>query len=318
MLTAATARARALIATSVAVLLAGTAGPVDAAVDDAKPMTLDHAVRAVRAGRDIERAVAALDAYARQGNGRACVLLGTMLLEGTLVPKNAPLGLAFVRLGSETTDLVFNQSVQQKVLNLVLLHESTMSGAELIASDRLVGSIIEDTNRYLLEQYGEALAAALHARPAAISPAILFGAERIQLPLPAAGGAHPFARRGCAASAGPQCPPLPPNDGRTSCTGDIGLVDMSPSRRGSRHVVVPTYPTAARRAGTEGTVTIAAHLDSSGLLCSATVIDPRESTRTLAAAALDAAVRSQFDPATRDGEPVESLRLLVFNFVLTD
>jgi TonB family C-terminal domain len=93
---------------------------------------------------------------------------------------------------------------------------------------------------------------------------------------------------------------------------------MSPSRRAGRHAVMPTYPIAARRAGTEGTVTIVAHLDSSGLLCSATVIDPRKPSRTLATAALDAAVRSQFDPAVRNGQPVESLRLLVFNFVLTD
>lgn len=313
---AAIARPRALVAAYAALLPAWVAFPAAAADVGAEPMSFERAASSVRAERDIEQAVAALDRHARQGHGRARVLLGTMLLEGTLVPRNAPLGLAFVRLGAETSDEVFNQSVQQKIANLLLHHQSAMSGAELIASDRLVGDIVDDTNRYLLEEYGDTLALALPARPVAIVPTIQFGAGTVQLTLPTAGDTNPSVRRGCATATGSTCPPSTRSEGRATCTGEIGPADLGASGRGTKHFVMPNYPDSARSAGIEGTLSVLAHVDTSGLVCSAAIVGPRETRKALADATLDAVVRWQLDPARHMGQPVESVRLLRFEFVL--
>jgi protein TonB len=82
---------------------------------------------------------------------------------------------------------------------------------------------------------------------------------------------------------------------------------------------MPTYPVTARRDGIEGTITVAAHVDSSGLLCSASVVGTRHSSmRSLAGAALDAMARWRLEPARRAGKPVESVRLLAVHFKLTN
>ena len=82
-------------------------------------------------------------------------------------------------------------------------------------------------------------------------------------------------------------------------------------------MVEPTYPRAARRAGHQGRVLIDAEILSSGRVGNATVLES-SGYANLDEAALKAAEKSRFNPASREGIPIESSKQLVFRFVLEE
>jgi TonB family protein len=274
-----------------------------------EPMSFDRAVDLLRARRQVPDAVSTLETHAMRGDGRSRLLLGTLLLEGELVPADLPRGLAFVRLGAETTDDLFNASVRKKVSDMTMRYESGMTGRQLLESDRIAGAILAETTRHFLECIEAPLATLTSAKAIAVQPAIRFAEERVIVSLPQEVAGQ--ARLGCAAAPGPGCPAAKAADATARCTGEIVHFDPNWEPGSSPHIKHPTYPAAARRHGITGTVTVAAHVAPDGLLCSATVVSlPSEDARSLATATLDAMRYWRVDPALRDGRPVESLRLL--------
>lgn len=294
---------------------AGPAGATAGVIEET--MSFDRAVDLLRARRQVPEAVSALEAHAMRGDGRSRLLLGTLLLEGELVPADLPRGLAFVRLGAETTDDIFNASVRRKVSDMTMRYESGMTGRQLIESDRIAGAILAQTTQYFLDCIESSLATLTPAKAVAVQPAIRFAEERVVVSLPHESTGH--ARLGCAAAPGPGCPSREPLDATVGCSGEIVHLDPAWEPRPSAYVKPPTYPAAARRRGTTGTVTVAAHVAPNGLLCSATVVTlPSADAHPLATATLDAMRYWRVDPALSQGRPVESLRLLGVTFRLTN
>jgi TonB family protein len=281
-----------------------------------KLMSLDQAVELLLAREQVPEAVAALEARARRGDGRSSLLLGTLLLEGHLAPADLPRGLAFVRLGARTHDPFYNASIRRKVIDLAFAYESRMSGRELIESDRILGGVTADINRHFLECIGTSLAPLTSGTPVAIGPTIRFAEEPVRVALPKESAGR--ARLGCAAVADAKCPDG--DDAPVGCTGEIVHIDEDWVAQPPSHLVHPKYPVDARRKGTSGPVSVAAHFAANGLLCSAVVValPSEDAADSLAKAALDAMRYWKMDPATRDGRPVESLRLLTATFVLTN
>jgi TonB family protein len=304
------------LAATLAMACAVFTGPASTAASGAgEPMSLDRAVELLLARKQVAEAVAALESRARQGDGRSSLLLGTLLLEGHLAPADLPRGLAFVRLGARTHDPFYNATIRKKVVDLASAYESRMSGRQLIESDRILGEVMVDINRHFLECIGSSLASLTSGTPVAIEPTIRFAEEPVRVSRPKESDGH--ARLGCAAAPDSSCPDG--DDPTVACTGEIVHIDEDWVSRPASHIVQPKYPADARRKGTSGAVSVAAHVATNGLLCSAVVVAlPSEDADSLAKATLDAIRYWKVDPATRDGQPVESLRLLTATFVLTN
>ena len=293
------------------------AGPVSTAGSGGQElMSLDRAVELLLDRKQVPEAVAALEARARRGDGRSSLLLGTLLLEGHYSPVDLPRGLAFVRLGAKTHDPFYNASIRKKVIDLASAYESRMSGRQLIESDRILGGVMADIKGHFLECIGTSLAPLTSGTPISIEPTIRFAEEPVRVALPQESAGR--ARLGCAAAPDAKCPKG--DDASVACTGEIVHIDEDWVSRPPSHLVRPRYPVDARRKGTSGPVSVAAHFAANGLLCSAVVValPSEDAADSLARAALDAIRYWKVDPATRDGRPVESLRLLTATFVLTN
>jgi len=82
------------------------------------------------------------------------------------------------------------------------------------------------------------------------------------------------------------------------------------------HKSVPGYPEQARKKGTQGTVVVDLHIDASGRVGDSRVVQGQPDGLSEAA---ESAVRDWvFEPATRDGEPVDVLYLVTVAFRLSD
>lgn len=99
----------------------------------------------------------------------------------------------------------------------------------------------------------------------------------------------------------------PPPKAEPRCTE--ALVKTKPLE-----VPSPLYPEAAREAGVAGKVRVELHLDASGAVISAKVVDGLGSG--LDEAALDAARAATFEPARRCGDAVASTFVLAIRFTL--
>lgn len=77
----------------------------------------------------------------------------------------------------------------------------------------------------------------------------------------------------------------------------------------------PAYPETAREQGIEGLVRVQVTIGKSGAMCKAIAVSS-DTTGLLEQATLDAIVRWEFEPATRDGVPVPSKLWVPFQFNL--
>ncbi len=92
-------------------------------------------------------------------------------------------------------------------------------------------------------------------------------------------------------------------------------VAMAASEAPTRsHQVAPTYPPAALAAGFEGTVTLSASVLKDGTVGSVEVVDCDHPNLGFEKAASSALGQWQFEPATLDGLPVESISLVRLHF----
>ncbi len=82
------------------------------------------------------------------------------------------------------------------------------------------------------------------------------------------------------------------------------LADSSPA---------PQYPPAALRRGERGTVVVRVDVDANGMPGGVTLVQ-RSGSRALDRAAMEAVRRWRFQPATRDGQPVEGSLEIPFDF----
>jgi TonB family protein len=81
--------------------------------------------------------------------------------------------------------------------------------------------------------------------------------------------------------------------------------------------VTPEYPPAAQAAGFEGSVSVAAVVNTDGSVGVVEVIDCSSPNLGFEAAAIDAIRQWRFEPATEDGEAVDAVYAYVFHFHAT-
>lgn len=105
----------------------------------------------------------------------------------------------------------------------------------------------------------------------------------------------------------PAAPPLPL--GPVTMAGELSVA--CPQR------TAPSYPPTSRRLGEEGTVVLRVELDEQGKVCAARVSSSSGFAR-LDTAALDAVRNWHCNPAQRAGQPVRSVALQPFKFILQE
>jgi len=105
----------------------------------------------------------------------------------------------------------------------------------------------------------------------------------------------------------PAAPPLPV--GPVTLAGELSVA--CPQR------TPPSYPPTSRRLGEEGTVILRVELDEQGKVCAARVSSSSGFAR-LDTAALDAVRNWHCNPAQRAGQPVRSVALQPFKFILQE
>ena len=69
------------------------------------------------------------------------------------------------------------------------------------------------------------------------------------------------------------------------------------------HSTAPVYPTTAKQAGISGDVVIAAQIDKAGNVASMKIVSGQPTLQTAAMAALK---QWKYQPATLDGEPIQT------------
>lgn len=265
---------------------------------------------------DPRAAASMLDGLARLGDLRAQMLLGAMLIEGKEVPRNGPLGLAFLQIAAAQADWMFDGSIGKDVEALVQRYQRAMTGPELLEADRLASDITMEMDREKLAELRPALQRYTDEPAVRALPNIAFATEPVQIsePTPVAGGQ--LLALGCAKDRGPGCVGAPAASTPGQCTGRLLASDTPPNSRGEgARVPPPVYPASLRRAGKDGTVVLLAHIDGSGWICSAIVSRGAGDAR-LDAAALENVRQWKFVPATKAGVPVEALKSFQVTFRL--
>lgn len=256
---------------------------------------------------DSKAAAAMLDQLARAGDIRAQMLLGAMLIEGSQVPQNRSLGLAFLQVAAARADWMFDGNTGDEIQALARRYQLAMSGRELLEADRLAGGITVDIDRNTLAELRPALLRYTDEPAVRALPNIAFASETVQIAdvKPVADGQ--LVGLGCAGGRGPGCVGAPPLGTPGQCAGRLLASDTPAKSRGEgARIPPPVYPVDLRRAGKEGSVRLLAHIDSSGWVCTAIVSRGAADAR-LDAAALESVRQWKFVPATKAGEPVEAL-----------
>jgi TonB family protein len=261
-------------------------------------------------------AASMLDGLARLGDVRAQMLLGAMLIEGKEVPRNGPLGLAFLQVAAAQSEWMFGGNTSNQVEALVQRYQLAMTGQELLEADRLARDITMETDREKLAELRPALQRYTDEQAVRARPNIAFEKEPVQIaePTPVADGQ--LMGFGCARERGPGCVGVTAVNTPGLCSGRLMVSDTPPNSRGEgARVPPPVYPVSLRRAGKDGTVVLLAHIDSSGWVCS-TIVSRSAGDARLDAAALETVRQWRFVPATKGGVPVEALTSFQVTFRL--
>lgn len=265
---------------------------------------------------DPRAAASMLEGLARLGDMRAQMLLGAMLIEGKEVPRNGPLGLAFLQVAAAQSEWMLGGDTSDQLEALVQRYQHAMTGREMLEADRLASGIMMEMDREKLAELQPALQRYTDEPAVRVRPNIAFGTEPVQIaePTPVADGQ--LLGLGCARERGPGCVGAPAANTPGQCTGRLLATDTPPNSRGEgARVPPPVYPVSLRRAGKDGTVVLLAHIDGSGWVCSAIVSRGAGDAR-LDAAALENVRQWKFVPATKAGVPVEALKYFQVTFSL--
>jgi TonB family protein len=258
--------------------------------------------------KDPQAAVATLDRLARAGDLRSQMRLGALLLDGKVVSQDKPLGLAFLQVAAVNDEPISGGVMSDKWRELVRQYALQMSGTELIRADQLTNAIIAEEIQAEIGPYTDQKAAAPMRGPFSI---VVFENDPVHINVPPKVAPGQSVRLGCAAESGEGCSGEPVSGAPGHCTGTIPIAD-APTTTGAfgsslqRTPTIPKYPPWYRRHGISAAVRLAAHVDSSGWVCSA-IVTSTSGYKDLDESALEAVRQWQYLPATKAGLPVEKL-----------
>lgn len=266
----------------------------------------------LQSGVEAPRAVKLLEAAAAEGDTDAIYMLGGLYFEGTRVPHDRPLGMAYLRLA-----VAIGEPANGKAQQLIPAAQASMSGQELIEADRQFARLDAELQARAAQRLAPAVRAFADATPVAYVPVIRFADEPVQLRrLPEEQDKDPFIV-GCGAEKQSGCPSASKAVVGQDCTGALFVVDtIATSASQAAEMAMPRYPVPGQRSGKKaGFVELLAHVGSSGWVCGVVIVAP-SGEPAFDAAALKAGARSKFAPATRKGVPSEALHSFGYSFEL--
>ncbi|HQR71333.1 MAG TPA: TonB family protein [Burkholderiaceae bacterium] len=270
---------------------------------------LGRAVDAVKQG-DYARAVQILEKVAEVSNARAALLLGTMYLENKGVAPDPIRGIAWLQVAQEW-DRSADRWVAQHAEQAMLAAQAGLNGATLIAADRLTGQLLADARRRQLAQIEIGVRqytdAALVTPGAVVKGGYFLAEEPVQLRLPTSNSDSPLVRLGCASSPSFHCPDGLKGTHDSRCHGLIARTDTSATSNGNH-----TQISMAGSNWAPGSVTLLAHVDSSGGVCSVVLMES-SGTSVVDRTAAEAVSMWRLQPARRNGEAVESLLIVTID-----
>lgn len=259
-----------------------------------EPVRFHDAVKLYEAKKYSE-AFAIFEALAKEWDSRAQVLLGSALVHGSVVPRDLPRGIAWLRIAAGDTNV--SPTTRDRAAEQLRLLEPALSGADLIRADAVAGELLAERNR----QHGQRIDSAY---------------DRLLQTQPMADGV----KEGCALDTGlADCRIARADlkDGEATCLPPKDHWSGPAEDRGSWRRIEPKFPYRGRWSGWEGKVTIAAHVDGSGWVCRATVADGSGFSE-LDSAALDAVRRWRFTPRVVDGTAAPYMFNVGVRYLLSD
>lgn len=277
--------------------------------------TVAEARRLLQSGVEAPQAVRLLEAAAAEGDVGAMYLLGSLYFDGTRVAPDRPLGMAWLQLA-----IAIDGLADGKTQELISAAQASMSGQELIGADRQFTRLNADLQAKAAQQLAPALRAFTDATPVAYVPGIRFSSEPVQLRRPPEELDKDRFIVGCAAETRSGCPSASRAVAGKDCNGQLFAVDTNATSasRALAKMVMPRYPVPGQRSGKkQGFVRLLAHVGSSGWVCGVAVVVP-SGDPAFDAAALKAAARSKFAPATRKGVAAEAFHSFGYSFALGD
>jgi TonB family protein len=108
-------------------------------------------------------AFAIFEVLAKEWDSRAQVLLGSALVHGSVVPRDVPRGIAWLRIAAGETNV--SPTTRDRAAEQLRLFEPALSGADLIRADAVAGELLAERSR----RHGQRLASA-YDRPLQTEP----------------------------------------------------------------------------------------------------------------------------------------------------
>lgn len=259
-----------------------------------EPARFHDAVKLYEAKKYPE-AFALFEVLAKEWDSRAQVLLGSALVHGSVIRRDIPRGIAWLRIAARESNV--STTTRDKAVEQLRVYEPALSGADLIRADAIAGELTAERDRRRSERLDRAFDRLVELEP--VSDAVKEGCA-----LDTALSRCRIARADVENRAS-VC--QPPEDYWPGAGDD----------RKSWRVEEAKYPDRARQYAWEGSVAVAVHVDGSGWVCRATVADGSD-IRELDMAALDAVRRWRFSPRLVDGQPTSYVYNAQVRFVLSD
>jgi TonB family protein len=277
-----------------------------------EPYSLERAEAILQQGSDRQEARDILERLGLDGVERAQLLLGAIHLEGKELPRSPVEGYAWLKVAADATDKAVADSAHAMLQKAVV----DLSGIELIQGDQRALAVQTSIVEHWYQQYGTGLRHYTDQVPVSIKP-IAFAAEVVQLSTPQTSLPKQDFLTGCAATPGKLCRAEAQTIPEPRCTGRIlpRDRDVRPPMTNLTYTVAPYYPVQLRRRRVAGHVWLVVHIDRSGFVCSAAVA-AGSGEPLLNQAALEAITLWRFNPAMRNGEPIESLHVTKLSFKL--
>jgi TonB family protein len=275
-----------------------------------------YSLRLLKSGKDVPRAIRSLEALSSNGDVAARFVLGAVYIEGKFLPRNRPLGLAYLKVAVAEESASWPE-VYERAQGMIDRVEAEMTSDEI----RETAQHVERLQAEIAEISNANVAAAVRyftaETPVALEPVVAFAVEPVAL-VPGRAGAESIRfRRGCGVDTGADCRDLVGNAEAPRCSGEIHALDTSPSQAAGEGVIAPRMklPLSARQLREEGTMRLLVHVDGTGWVCGAAVAGS-SGVPALDDAALDAIGKSRFRPGSRDGIPSEALKVIRFTYRL--
>jgi TonB family protein len=264
--------------------LSGVAAKADDSATGSR--TLGEAVALIEREQGVD-AVPILRDLAENGHARAQVMLGAAYSEGKWLPRDPLQAYVWLRIAAT----LHRGAVQQwamlpKARELMLQAAGAVDGAGLIEGDARAAEFIRARN----QAWDQSFQLGVRGQAGEEDPLHQRFAFRV----------------GCAVrSVGPHCK-ASAAAAQPGCTGALEAnADVKASGAGkSAKVFQPDYPGAGRR--NDSHVGVLAHVDRSGWVCYVKVTDSSDDAG-IDGAVVETLSQWRFAPATKAGEPVESL-----------